>query len=139
MPESTASTDPMPARPPAGGAPAWDLVTVPVRQGLEAVDILRRSTPLLGPVVHDAPCETLGFVVPEGTARGWDVPGSACTETAGRGLRLTTPPDACGHTGNATGTWLLPPEESGESTDPAILRHALGEAARTIEAADGRR
>ena len=103
MPESTASTDPMSAQPPVGPPPAWDLVTVPVRQGLEAVDILRRSTPLLGPVVHDGPCETLGFVVPEGTARGWDVPGSTCTQTNGRGLRLAPEPPVAG------AAWLLPP------------------------------
>ncbi|MYV68137.1 hypothetical protein GT043_19800, partial [Streptomyces sp. SID2131] len=38
-------------------AEAWDLVTVPVRQGLEAVDILRRAgAPAVGPVVHDGTC-----------------------------------------------------------------------------------
>ncbi|MFE1956333.1 MULTISPECIES: hypothetical protein [Streptomyces] len=115
-------------RPPGG----CDLVTVPARQGLEAVDILRRGcAETVGPVLHDGGCGTLGFLVPPGTADGWDVPGSACTQTAGRGAVLVPPAD--------DGTdWLLPPEnEASElTTDPAVLRAALDEAARLIEAAD---
>ena len=65
-----------------------DLVTVPARQGLEAVDILRLRDGI-GPVLHDGACHTLGFLVPPGTADGWDVPGSACTQTHGRGLALS--------------------------------------------------
>ncbi|MEV7424154.1 MULTISPECIES: hypothetical protein [unclassified Streptomyces] len=108
-----------------------DLVTVPARQGLEAVDILRRgATPVVGPVLHDGPCDTLGFLVPPGTAEEWDVPGSACTQTNGRGLRIPTEPPVTGS------DWLLPPEAAGPVTDPVVLREALGEAARLIEAAD---
>lgn len=65
-------------------APDWDVVTVPARQGLEAVDILRRGAgDAVGPVLHDGGCGTLGFLVPPGTAAAWDVPGSVCTETDG--------------------------------------------------------
>ncbi|MFC8074720.1 hypothetical protein ACFUN8_04195 [Streptomyces sp. NPDC057307] len=114
-----------------------DLVTVPARQGLEAVDILRRGAgeaPAVGPVLLDVNCDNLGFLVPPGTAAGWDMPGSACTETAGRGLRVPAEPPVTG------GAWLLPPDAGvGEVTDPAVLREALGEAARLIEAADGHR
>jgi hypothetical protein len=113
-----------------------DLVTVPARQGLEAVDILRRAAGAagaaeVGPVVHDGACDTLGFLVPPGTAAGWDMPGSACTETNGRGLRMPAEPPVSG------GGWLLPPAEDAPVTDPLVLRAALGEAARLIEAADG--
>ncbi|MEN8650250.1 hypothetical protein ABCR94_06315 [Streptomyces sp. 21So2-11] len=114
-----------------------DLVTVPVRQGLEAVDILRRgavSAPAVGPVLHDGPCDTLGFLVPPGTADAWDLPGSACTQTSGRGLRISAvdiPEPPVSGTG-----WLLPPTDAGPVTDPAALRAALGEATRLIEAAD---
>ncbi|MFG2647163.1 hypothetical protein [Streptomyces sp. NPDC048436] len=115
-----------------------DLVTVPARQGLEAVDILRRgSGDAVGPVLHDGGCDTLGFLVPPGTADGWDLPGSACTQTFGRGGRLhaeqepVPPPPPVAGTG-----WLLPPGEADPVTDPAVLRAALGMAARTIEAAD---
>ncbi|EFE81332.1 conserved hypothetical protein, partial [Streptomyces albidoflavus] len=46
-----------------------DLVTVPARQGLEAVDILRRGAePAVGPVLLVGRCDTLGFLVPPGTA-----------------------------------------------------------------------
>ncbi|WBO66134.1 hypothetical protein [Streptomyces camelliae] len=121
----------------AGGgadAAACDLVTVPARQGLEAVDILRRgSGDTMGPVLHDDGCGTLGFLVPAGTAACWDVPGSTCTETDGRGMRLTPEPPVEGS------DWLLPPGEADLATDPVVLRRALGEAARLIEAADSRR
>lgn len=117
-------------RPGDAGQPC-DLVTVPARQGLEAVDILRRgSAPAVGPVLHDEPCDTLGFLVPPGTAAGWDMPGSACTQTHGHGLCTQTEPPVTGS------GWLLPPDTTGPVTDPAVLREALGQAARLIEAVD---
>ncbi|MFD7230484.1 hypothetical protein [Streptomyces sp. NPDC059881] len=117
-----------------------DLVTVPTRQGLEAVDILRRGcAPAVGPVLHDRSCDTLGFLVPPGTAAGWDMPGSACTQTSGRGLRIPAEPGAAAGPAeppvNGSG-WLLPPGDTGPVTDPVVLREALGQAARMIEAAD---
>jgi hypothetical protein len=124
----------------ADAAEPWDLVTVPARQGLEAVDILRRTDPLgtdtapagVGPVLHDRSCDTLGFLVPPGTAAGWNLPGSACTEIYEPGIscaEAAQPP--------VVGTgWLVPPGEADPVTDPRVLRAALGEAARTIEAAD---
>lgn len=112
---------------------ACDVVTVPTRQGLEAVDILRRGDgDAVGPVMHDDGCDTLGFVVPPGTAAAWDVPGSTCTETDGRGLSLAPAPEPPVQGSD----WLLPPGEADLATDPAVLRAALGEAARLIEAAD---
>ncbi|MEV5337650.1 hypothetical protein AB0K93_04085 [Streptomyces sp. NPDC052676] len=128
--------------PSATPQPAWDLVTVPARQGLEAVDILRRGDGDgvgVGPVLHDDDGDTLGFLVPPGTAAAWDVPGSTCTETNGSGLSRVPPQSAPGgpDTPGADCTcWLLPPDESDRATDPAVLRRALGEAARMIEAAD---
>ncbi|MFJ4552680.1 hypothetical protein ACIP4X_26340 [Streptomyces sp. NPDC088817] len=111
--------------------PPCDVVTVPARQGLEAVDILRRGPgDAVGPVLHDDGGDTLGFVVPAGTAEAWDVPGSTCTGTDGRGLRLAPQPPVEGS------DWLVPPDEADLATDPAVLRRALGEAARMIEAAD---
>jgi hypothetical protein len=139
--ETSQSVDPRTPPTTAGHVPTveWseppqlgcDVVTVPARQGLEAVDILRRGAgDAVGPVLHDDGCDTLGFVVPAGTAAAWDVPGSTCTETDGRGLRLAPEPPVEGS------DWLLPPGEADLATDPAILREALGEAARLIEAAD---
>ncbi|MGW6055820.1 hypothetical protein [Streptomyces sp. NPDC055189] len=129
-----------PQGPGQGGEPAdfCDLVTVPARQGLEAVDILRRGAgDAVGPVLHDGSCDTLGFLVPPGTADGWDLPGSACTQTFGRGTRLHAEPEPVPPPPPVAGTgWLLPPDETDPVTDPAVLRAALGMAARTIEAAD---
>jgi hypothetical protein len=105
-----------------------DLVTVPTRQGLEAVDLLRLRTSV-GPVLHDSSDDSLGFLVPPGTAAGWDLPGSACTQTNGRGLALGAEPPIAG------AGWLVPPHTTTSVTDPAVLRAALGEAARTIELA----
>jgi hypothetical protein len=107
-------------------------VTVPARQGLEAVDILRRGAgDAVGPVLHDGCGDTLGFVVPPGTAAAWDMPGSTCTETDGRGVSLAPAPPVEGS------DWLLPPGEAEQATDPVVLREALGEAARLLKAADG--
>ncbi|MGI5375679.1 hypothetical protein ACQEV2_15785 [Streptomyces sp. CA-251387] len=120
------------SEPPGAGC---DVVTVPARQGLEAVDILRRGAgDAVGPVLHDDGGDTLGFVVPPGTAAAWDVPGSTCTETDGRGLSLNLDPDPEPPVEGSD--WLLPPGEADLATDPAALRAALGEAARLIEAAD---
>ncbi|MFG2805314.1 hypothetical protein [Streptomyces massasporeus] len=120
-----------PRTPPCPPAVGCDVVTVPARQGLEAVDILRRGPgDVVGPVLHDDGGDTLGFLVPPGTAAGWDVPGSTCTETDGRGLILAPEPPVEGS------DWLLPPGEADLATDPTVLREALGEAARMIKAAD---
>ncbi|AIR98555.1 hypothetical protein [Streptomyces glaucescens] len=131
-----------PRTPPPTPHAAWDLVTVPARQGLEAVDILRRGDGEgVGPVLHDGDGDTLGFLVPPGTAAGWDVPGSTCTRTDGRGLgRVTAPPapgvaDTGADRADCT-CWILPPDEADRATDPAVLRRALGEAARMLAAAD---
>ncbi|MFI9046646.1 hypothetical protein [Streptomyces sp. NPDC053427] len=123
---------------PRGAVQPCDLVTVPARQGLEAVDILRLRDGV-GPVLHDGACHTLGFLVPPGTAAGWDVPGSACTQTYGRGLAPGAAPgeDAVTETPVSGTGWLVPPEGAyADATDPVVLRAALGEAARTIEAVD---
>ncbi|WP_373687062.1 hypothetical protein [Streptomyces lunaelactis] len=103
------------------------------RRGLGGGATLPRpAPPAVGPVLHDGACDTLGFLVPPGTADGWDMPGSACTQTSGRGLRIPAEPPVSGS------GWLLPPDDGDPVTDPAVLREALGEAARLIEAADNR-
>lgn len=103
--------------------PPCDLVTVPARQGLEAVDILRLSAGGVGPVLHDRTGDSLAFLVPPGTADCWDVPGSSCVRSA------AAEPSGAG--------WLVPPHTDTEVTDPVVLMAALDQAARTIQLADG--
>lgn len=100
-----------------------DVVTVPSRQGLEAADLLRLSTGM-GPVLHDRTGDSLAFLVPSGTAEGWDVPGSKCHHRTG-GEQASE------------GVWLVPPHTDTAVTDPAVLREALGAAARTLRLTDG--
>ncbi|URN14294.1 hypothetical protein LUW77_11200 [Streptomyces radiopugnans] len=119
--------------PPSAGVPdaPCELVTVPARHGLEAVDILRLRESV-GPVLHDGAGGTLGFLVPPGTAEGWDLPGSVCAPAHRRSGRPADLPPTYG-----TG-WLVPPESAQTgTTEPARLRAALSEAARTIAAAEG--
>lgn len=139
LPSQDRSAPPQQGVRPPEPAEFCDLVTVPARQGLEAVDILRRGAggDAVGPVLHDGSCDTLGFLVPPGTADAWDLPGSACTQTFGRGIRAQVDPTPVPPPPPVAGTgWLLPPDETDPVTDPAVLREALGKAARTIEAAD---
>lgn len=124
-----------------------DLVTVPERQGLEAVDILRLRGGC-GGVLHDVPApaprnerqavadtgsctgaggvgSTLSFLVPFGTAEAWQLPGSSCRRICVPGLEYD---------------WLLPPGDGlgrAALTDPGQLSEALGEAARTLAVCDG--
>src|SRR5689334_11050489 len=107
--ETSRSNDP--CTPPAT---ACDVVTVPTRHGLEAIDILRRADgDAVGPVLHDDGSGTLGFLVPPGTAAAWDVPGSTCTRTEGRGPQPAPRPPVEGS------DWLVPPGEADRATDPA--------------------
>jgi hypothetical protein len=97
--------------------PSCDLVRVPERQGLETVDILRLRGGC-GAVLHEDADSTLSFVVPMGALDAWHLPGVRCTRT---------PPED-------DRNWLLPPSPERVLTDPAQLRAALGEAARTLAA-----
>ncbi|WP_236656080.1 hypothetical protein [Streptacidiphilus jiangxiensis] len=103
--------------------PAYEVVTVPERQGLETVDILRLRGGCGAVLLEDTGC-TLSFLVPSGTAAQWQLPGSSC-----RSLAVPGPAPQ----------WLLPPAAGGAGptlTDPSELRAALGEAVRTLAASD---
>lgn len=130
----------------SGGPRIWrcgppgccDVVEVPARQGLEAVDILRRQAAgdAVGLVLHDDGGGTLGFVVPSGTAAWWDLPGTVCARTGSHGPRPVA--EACTAEPSAEDSErLLPPEGTDRATDPAALREALGEAQRLIDTMDG--
>ncbi|WP_408641027.1 hypothetical protein [Streptacidiphilus rugosus] len=112
-----------PTEPRRAGRAQCDVVTVPERQGLETVDILRLRGGC-GAVLHEDAESTLSFLVPFGTADGWQLPGSSCRHVPVPGPEHD---------------WLLPPRGGAGAalTDPAQLRAALGEAARTLAASDG--
>ncbi|MEV1008171.1 hypothetical protein [Streptomyces sp. NPDC049881] len=113
-----------------GETPPCDLVTVPAREGLEAADILRIRHGV-GPVLHDRDGDTLGFLVPPGTAERWDLPGSACTQTYTAARCGSEVPPVTGS------GWLVPPDGAGrEATEPHRLRAALSEAVTMLRVVD---
>ncbi|GAA3870457.1 hypothetical protein [Streptomyces sedi] len=112
------------------GDAACDVVTVPARQGLEAVDLLRLRHGV-GPVLHDRESDTLGFLVPPGTAARWNLPGSACTRAG------AAAPVAGGRPWARGSGWLVPPEGAVTcSTEPERLRAAIYEAVNTLAVVD---
>ncbi|MER7580859.1 hypothetical protein [Kitasatospora sp. NPDC097691] len=102
---------------------ACDTVTVALRHGLEAVDILRLRR-ACGVVLQSRNGSTVSFLVPAGTWETWHLPGSSCT--AGALVPSATDP-----------RWVIPPAGSGPAarpTDAWVLRSALCEAACTLTA-----
>ncbi|MQS12341.1 hypothetical protein F7Q99_08575 [Streptomyces kaniharaensis] len=102
---------------------AYDTVTVALRHGLEAVDILRLRR-ACGAVLQSPNGSTLSFFVPAGTSDTWHLPGSSCT--AGALLLPATDP-----------RWVMPPtgaDRTARPTDAWVLRSALCEAACTLTA-----
>ncbi|GAA1270198.1 hypothetical protein GCM10009665_68210 [Kitasatospora nipponensis] len=114
---------------PGGAQASWrgcDTVTVPLRHGLETVDILRLrracGSALQGTTATAG--ATVSFLVPSGTAERWHLPGTSCTAGA-----VPLPP--------TDPRWLVPPaapDGSPAPTDPWVLRSALCEAACTLTA-----
>ncbi|MBD0692792.1 hypothetical protein BG452_39345 [Streptomyces sp. CBMA123] len=100
-----------------------DTVTVALRHGLEAVDILRLRR-ACGAVLQSRNGSTVSFLVPAGTWETWHLPGSSCT--AGALVPGATDP-----------RWVIPPSGASRSarpTDAWVLRSALCEAACTLTA-----
>ncbi|MFF7993653.1 hypothetical protein ACFZDG_28165 [Kitasatospora xanthocidica] len=100
-----------------------DTVTVALRHGLEAVDILRLRR-ACGVVLQSRNGSTVAFLVPAGTWETWHLPGSSCT--AGALVPAAADP-----------RWVIPPAGSGCTTRPTdawVLRSALCEAACTLTA-----
>ncbi|MER5866818.1 hypothetical protein [Kitasatospora sp. NPDC002040] len=103
--------------------PAFDTVTVPVRHGLETVDILRLRR-ACGTVHQTGGGSAIAFLVPAGVAGQWHLPGTSCTP----GAKQLPPTDP---------RWVMPPAgptASVRATDPWVLRSALCEAACTLTA-----
>ncbi|WP_406203598.1 hypothetical protein OH807_27155 [Kitasatospora sp. NBC_01560] len=102
----------------------WDVLSVPGRLGRPVIDIL--DTRSCGPVLTDFGGESVGFLVPVGTAARWVGTG---VRTAGEGTWIVVPhPDR-----RSRGvSWLVPPDGSGRLNDPVLLELALHEAAARL-------
>ncbi|MFD0277578.1 hypothetical protein ACFVHB_27225 [Kitasatospora sp. NPDC127111] len=102
----------------------WDVLSVPGRLGRPVVDILDARS--CGPVLADFGGESVGFLVPVGTAARWVGTG---VRTAGEGTWIVVP-----HPGRRSRgvRWLVPPDGSGRLNDPVLLELALHEAAARL-------
>lgn len=105
----------------------WDVLLVPKALGrltLSALMELRRGA---GPVYTDSGDDSLGFLVPVGTAARWVGTG---LRGAGYGTWVVVPHPAADRARGVR--WLLPPDGSGTLTDPALLELALHDAAARL-------
>lgn len=120
-----------PWMPPAGtiallpAAEWWDAVVVPELRGLDALAILDHVTDRApGPVIWEplALVPRLYFLVPKGTADGWDLPGTISLGAACfigiPGTGVIEPPSV---------HWLVPPDPDDPEglVNPDALRAAL--------------
>jgi hypothetical protein len=104
----------------------WDVLILSGELGYPTLDVLTRLVPRPGPVLADFGDARMGFFVPPGTsARGL----ATGVRSAGRGTWIVVP-----YPGRATGgvRWLVPPDGSGNLTDPAVLELAMHEAAAQL-------
>ncbi|MDH6122097.1 hypothetical protein [Kitasatospora sp. GAS204B] len=109
----------------------WDVLLVPGRLGRPALRLLleppvvpgRRRLLGAGPVLFDPGDDSLGFLVPVGTAARWVGTG---VRAAGAGAWVVVPHPARRGPGPS---WLVAPDGSGRLTDPVPLELALHEAA----------
>ncbi|MCG6497592.1 hypothetical protein [Kitasatospora sp. A2-31] len=102
----------------------WDVLSVPARLGRPALDVL--DSGFCGPVLTDPSAESVGFLVPVGTAARWVGTG---VRTAGRGTWIVVPHPERRSRGVR---WLVPPDGSGRLNDPVLLELALHEAAARL-------
>ncbi|MFF1906721.1 hypothetical protein [Kitasatospora sp. NPDC058218] len=102
----------------------WDVLSVPGRLGRPVLDILDSRS--CGPVLSDFAGESIGFLVPVGTATRWIGTGVRC---AGDGTWIVVPHPERRSRGVR---WLIPPDGSGRLNDPVLLELALHEAAARL-------
>jgi hypothetical protein len=104
----------------------WDVLIIGARLGYPTLDVLNRMVDRPGPVLADFGDARMGFLVPAGTSTRWLGTG---VRVAGRGTWIVVP-----YPGRPTGgvRWLVPPDGTGNLTDPVVLEMAMHEAAATI-------
>ncbi|WP_329567992.1 hypothetical protein [Kitasatospora sp. NBC_01266] len=109
----------------------WDVLLVPGPLGRPALRLLTQSPPFGGwgrlatggPVLLDPGDDSIGFLVPVGTAARWVGTG---VRAAGAGAWVVVPHPTRRGPGPR---WLVVPDGSGQLTDPVALELALHEAA----------
>ncbi|MCC9307084.1 hypothetical protein LN042_08185 [Kitasatospora sp. RB6PN24] len=103
----------------------WDVLIVPGRLGRTSHRLLD-GLPGAGPVLYDPGDDTVGFLVPIGTAARWIGTG---VRGAGDGSWVPVPHPRRGERGLH---WLVPPDGSGTLADPMVLELVLHEAAARL-------
>ncbi len=105
----------------------WDLLSVPERLGLLALDLLwQTSSPLPGPTLVDTAAERVGFFLPPDPGSEWV---GAGLRHAGKGAWVAVPPP---YRPGRFLEWLIPPDGSGALYPPVILEAALRRANGTL-------
>ncbi|MFG1809874.1 hypothetical protein [Streptomyces sp. NPDC049040] len=101
----------------------WDVLILRAVLGYPTLDVLTRLVDRPGPVLADFGDARIGFFVPPGTAARWLGTG---VRAVGRGTWIVVP-----YPGRPTGgvRWLVPPDGTGNLTDPVVLELAMHEAA----------
>ncbi|MFE0628565.1 hypothetical protein ACFW3D_16530 [Streptomyces sp. NPDC058864] len=110
----------------------WDVLILTGELGYPTLDVLTRLVDRPGPVLADFGDSRMGYFVPPGTAARWIGTG---VRTAGPGTWIVVP-----YPGRATGgvRWLVPPDGTGNLTDPGVLELAMHEAAAHLAGRRGR-
>ncbi|MGW3988812.1 hypothetical protein [Streptomyces sp. NPDC004830] len=105
----------------------WDVLSVPDRLGLLALDILWRDPPNLpGPTLVDSAARRVGFLLPPDPVSEWVGDG---VRHVGRGSWIAVPPP---YRPAGRLEWLVPPDGSGALHAPGTLEAALRKATGTL-------
>ncbi|MFF9283120.1 hypothetical protein [Streptomyces griseosporeus] len=105
----------------------WDVLSVPDRLGLLALDLLwQPSLPIPGPTLVDTAAHRVGFFLPPERDSRWI---GAGLRHAGRGAWVAVPPP---YRPARFLEWLVPPDGTGALYRPATLEMALRHAHATL-------
>ncbi|MEV7246558.1 hypothetical protein AB0N92_35735 [Streptomyces sp. NPDC093248] len=101
----------------------WDVLSVPDRLGLLALDLLwRPALPVPGPTLVDTTAGRVGFFLPPDPAGGWV---GAGLRYATKGSWVAVPPP---YRPARSLEWLIPPDGTGALHTPGTLEAALRQA-----------
>ncbi|WP_432135376.1 MULTISPECIES: hypothetical protein [unclassified Streptomyces] len=105
----------------------WDVLSVPDRLGLLALDLLwQPALPLPGPTLVDTAARRVGFFLPPEPGSLWV---GAGVRHSGRGAWIAVPPP---YRPTRSLEWLVPPDGSGLLHMPTRLEAALRRANGTL-------